>query len=124
MLKSGGLFRSLLPSCSDIVKIHVKNSETTVCSVVTCSARWGPVTKNFSHTSQLVKKTKGVKLFVPWLPKSLAKLLLKTLMSNITHKVQYHANHELLESTLNAEPVLKKVIQHFSSHNLFMLLVI
>ena len=66
----------------------------------------------------------SVKLFVPRLPKSLAKLLLKTIMSNITHKVQYSANHELLESTRNAEPVFKKVIQHFSSHNLFVLLVI
>ena len=93
-----------------------------LCRHVLC--QMGSVMKVFSHNSQLVRKTKGVKLFVPRLPKSLVKLLLKTMMSNITHKVQYSANHELLESTRNAEPVFKKVIQHFSSHNLFVLLVI
>ena len=33
------------------------------------------------------------------------------------HKFQSSANHKLLESTQNAQPVFKKVIKHFLSHN-------
>ena len=47
----------------------------------------------------------------------------ESFLTHFTHKVQYSANHELLESTRNAEPVFKKVIQHFSSHNLFVLVI-
>ena len=40
------------------------------------------------------------------------------------HKVQESsANLELLESTRRAEPVFKTVMQHFSSHNLFVLVI-
>ena len=90
MLKSGGLSRSLLPSCSDIVKIHVKNSETTVCSVVTCSARWGSVTKVFSHTSQLVKKTNGRETVCAKAPEEFGEVTLED------DDEQYHAQSSML----------------------------
>ena len=65
----------------------MRNSETTVCSVVTCSARWGSVTKVFSHTSQLVKKTNGRETVCAKAPEEFGEVTL-------AHEDEYYHAHK------------------------------
>lgn len=65
-----------------------------------------------TEQKQLVKKNKGVKLFLPRLPKSLAKKLLQTKMGNIMQQDESYSYRQKVQSSIR-ETVCAKAPEKF-----------